>query len=350
MALEVDIKKRLPGFTLEVRLKAEDEIVGLLGASGSGKSMTLKCVAGVETPDEGVILLNGRPLFDSDRNINLPPQKRRVGYLFQSAALFPNMTVAQNILCVLKDKAPRAEKRRVVEDVLRRLGLEGLGDRYPAELSGGQRQRAALARILVTKPDIIMLDEPFSALDAYLRWQLEQEMRLVLRDFGGTSLFVSHDRDEVYRLCDSIAVLSGGQIAAAGDKWAIFNNPESFAACQLTGCKNISPARTAGENAVFAEDWGVTLRIQTPPREPVRYVGIRAHDLEPCRGGDGPNAFPCEVVEALRDTFSMVFLLRLAPGAKTLRLEMSREAYKALGGPPEYVRLPPEKLLPLTRD
>jgi len=349
MALDIDIIKRLPGFTLRVRLKAGDEIVGLLGASGSGKSMTLRCIAGIETPDEGVIILNGRPLFDSERKINLPPRRRKTGYLFQSAALFPNMTVEQNILCVLKGKT-REEKRRAVEGVLSRMGLEGLGKRYPSELSGGQKQRAALARILVTQPDIIMLDEPFSALDTYLRWQLEQELAAVLRDFTGTSLFVSHNRDEVYRLCDSIAVLSGGQIAASGDKWEIFNNPQSHSACLLTGCKNITPARQTGGLSIAATDWGVTLQAAALPPEPVRYAGIRAHDIAFADSPALPNTFPYELVEEMRDTFSYIFMVRLSPNARPLRLEMSREQYRALGRLPPYVQLPPEKLLLLTRD
>ncbi|HHT17658.1 MAG TPA: ATP-binding cassette domain-containing protein [Papillibacter sp.] len=349
MALDIDIVKRLPGFTLRVRLKAEDEIVGLLGASGSGKSMTLKCIAGIETPDEGVILLNGRALFDSDRKINLPPRRRRTGFLFQSAALFPNMTVEQNIQCVLKDKT-REEKRRITQDVLSRLGLSGLELRYPSELSGGQRQRAALARILVTQPDIIMLDEPFSALDSYLRWQLEQELSSVLRDFGGTSLFVSHNRDEAYRLCDTLAVLSSGEIAAAGDKWAIFNDPQSYAACLLTGCKNITPAHQAGDFTVSAADWGVTLRTEAKAAAPVRYVGIRAHDVVFTDSLALPNTFPFELVEEMRDTFSYIFMLRLSPHAAPLRVEISREQYQALKKLPQYVQLPPGKLLLLTRD
>ena len=146
MSLYVDIEKRLGGFHLRVRFQTENEATALLGASGCGKSMTLKCIAGIVTPDRGRIVLNDRILFDSDKKINLPPQQRKLGYLFQNYALFPNMTVEKNILCGIRSRDKR-EKAAVLEDALRRFRLEGLEKRYPAQLSGGQQQRVALARI-----------------------------------------------------------------------------------------------------------------------------------------------------------------------------------------------------------
>ena len=177
MSLHIDIRKRLGSFTLDVKFSAENGITSLLGASGCGKSMTLKCIAGIEKPDEGRIELDGTVLFDSAQKINLPPQKRRVGYLFQNYALFPNMSVRQNILCGLNREKDRGAKERRLRDMLRMMQLEGLEDRKPAQLSGGQQQRAALARILVNDPQILLLDEPFSALDGHLRDSLKVEMR-----------------------------------------------------------------------------------------------------------------------------------------------------------------------------
>jgi molybdate transport system ATP-binding protein len=347
MALEVDIKKSWPGFTLRVQFKAGNEILGFLGASGSGKSMTLKCIAGIVTPDEGVIIADGVPLFDSDKK---PPQKRRTGYLFQSAALFPNMTVGDNIRCVIKNTRSRADKNALTADILKRMGLDGLQDRYPSELSGGQQQRAALARILLSGPRTILLDEPFSALDSYLRWQLEQELAGILADFGGTAVFVSHNRDEVYRLCDKLAVISAGAIVAAGDKWEIFNNPRSYDACLLTGCKNISPAAAVSDSAVYAADWDMTLDCGGRDLRGVKYLGIRAHDLVLTDAPDLPNAFEYDVVSTLRDTFSYILLLRKkgAEDTRPLRLELSRERYEAMTALPKYLHLPPEKLLVLT--
>ena len=178
MSLKVNIRKRLGNFNLDVAFETERGVFAILGASGCGKSMTLKCIAGIETPDEGRIELNGRVLYDSAKKINLTPQKRRVGYMFQDYALFPNMTVEQNIKAGM-GKHPEEEK---VRSYINRFRLEGMEKHYPAQLSGGQKQRVAMARMIASEPDILLLDEPFSALDSYLKWELEQEMRDMLAE------------------------------------------------------------------------------------------------------------------------------------------------------------------------
>lgn len=209
MSLLVEIEKQLGNFHLDVRFQAETETLALLGASGCGKSMTLKCIAGIMTPDRGRIVLNGRVLFDSEARIDLPPQQRRVGYLFQNYALFPTMTVEKNILCGICSGS-KAEKAVALSATLHRFRLEGLEKRYPAQLSSGQQQRVALARILCSQPEVILLDEPFSALDSYLKWDLELKLSDFLENFSGPILWVSHDRGEVFRNCKRVCVGSGG--------------------------------------------------------------------------------------------------------------------------------------------
>ena len=203
MSLYVDIEKRLGVFRLQSKFEVADETLALLGASGCGKSVTLKCIAGIMTPDRGRIVLNGRVLFDSEKKIDLTPQQRRVGYLFQQYALFPNMTVEQNILCGIR-AGSRSEKRSLAAEKLRMFRLEGLEKKYPAQLSGGQQQRVALARILCSEPQAILLDEPFSALDSYLKWNLELELSDLLAGFRGPILWVSHDLGECYRNCQKV--------------------------------------------------------------------------------------------------------------------------------------------------
>ena len=207
MELTVNIKKKLRDFSLDVNFAVRDEIFALLGASGCGKSMTLKCIAGIETPDSGLITLNGRTLFDSDNNINLKPQARRAGYLFQNYALFPNMTVAQNITF-----AATGDKSAKLKENIKRFQLGGLENAYPAQLSGGQCQRVALARILTSNAEILLLDEPTSALDSHLKWQLELQLADILKLYGA-AILVSHDCEEVYRLADSVALIHRGKIA-----------------------------------------------------------------------------------------------------------------------------------------
>ena len=277
MSLTVDIHKQLGRFSLDAAFRADGGTLGLLGASGSGKSLTLKCIAGIERPDRGKILLNGVTLFDSERRINLPPQKRRVGYLFQNYALFPNMTVRQNILCGIRwerDRARRAaEFRRVVE----LLHLQGLEEQRPDQLSGGQQQRTALARILVSRPELLMLDEPFSALDEHLRDQLQIQMKKLLDAFDGDILLVTHNQDEAYHICEKAAVVDGGRILGVRETELLFLDPGSVPAARLTGCRNISSAaRRVGAYEVEIPGWGIRLATARPVKEGVRAVGVRA--------------------------------------------------------------------------
>ena len=343
MSLEVAIKKQLGRFTLNVSFSAGNEVLALLGSSGCGKSMTLRCIAGVERPDEGRIVADGRVLFDSARRINLPPQQRRVGLLFQNYALFPNMTVEQNIAAGL---GRGGKGSPLVAEYLRRFRLEGLEQHLPRQLSGGQQQRVALARMLITQPALLMLDEPFSALDAHLRWELEQEVLSITRDFGGTTLLVSHNRDEVYRIADSIAVYSHGSIDRVGEKWALFRDPRTAVTARLTGCKNIAAARWTDHHLEVPE-WGLSLSAPAPGR-PADCVGLRAHYLQGVKQ-PGENVFRYEVVSSIEDTFSVILMIRPAdaPQAQPIRWELSKADFAALP-PGRLVRIPPEALMPLT--
>ena len=276
MSLKVNIKKRLGNFNLDVAFETERGVFAILGASGCGKSMTLKCIAGIETPDEGRIELNGRVLYDSAKKINLTPQKRRVGYMFQDYALFPNMTVEQNIKAGM-GKHPEEEK---VRSYINRFRLEGMEKHYPAQLSGGQKQRVAMARMIASEPDILLLDEPFSALDSYLKWELEQEMRDMLAEVQKPVLFVSHNRDEVYRLCSMVSCIDHGKMEVIEKTKEFFHNPKTKTAAVVSGCKNISAAEIVDNNHIKALGWGITLCVSEIPEE-TKAVGIRAHSFYP---------------------------------------------------------------------
>ena len=255
MSLEVTIAKRFEGFTLHADFTAGNTAAAILGASGCGKSMTLRCIAGVVKPDSGRIVLDGRVLFDSEKGIDLPPQQRNVGLLFQNYALFPNMTVEQNILCALKKEKDPAARKAACGSALRAMRLEELAHRLPSELSGGQQQRAALARILAGRPRILMLDEPFSALDSYLREEVEGEVGSLLSNFDGTALLVTHDRDEAYRLCREMIVMDSGEVLRAGTTKEVFADPRRLTAARLTGCKNILPCVRVDEHHVRLTGW-----------------------------------------------------------------------------------------------
>ena len=338
MSLVVDIEKTLPGFTLRMAFAAERETLALLGASGSGKSMTLKAIAGIVTPDRGRIEVDGRVLFDSDKHVNLPPQQRRVGYLFQQYALFPHMTARQNLLCGVRgDKKGAGAK---ADGMLATLGLTAAAEKLPAQLSGGE-QRIALGRILLNEPDILLLDEPFSALDSHLRFALEGELRRTIRDFGKTVVLVSHDRDEAYRLSDAMALVEHGHVTARGTREAIFAHPRTRAGAALTGCKNLSPITLLPDGRILADDWGVALAAGDVPKA-ARYVGVRMHAVQ---YGPGENEVHGAVTEVVENPFSCTVMVQPQGGKKPLGWEVDKSWWRDHGADSVTLHLPREALL-----
>lgn len=340
---ELDIQKKLKNFNLQVQLTMEQGCLGILGASGCGKSMTLKAAAGLVRPDRGKISVQDRILFDKAKRIDLPPQKRKAGYLFQDYALFPNMTVEQNIgagFC-----GEKKEKKRTVEKMIRKFHLEGLEKQYPARLSGGQKQRTALARILVSKPDILLLDEPFSAMDSYLREEMQMELARRMQEFSGCMILVSHDRDEIYRLCNYTMVMEEGKNIIFDETKALFEQPRKAAAARLTGCKNIASAVKTGEHQVFVKEWNVTLTVAKRVPDNLRYVGIRAHDILPVGEKDGaemPNQLQILPKEKVKSPFewTLLFQNREKPGT-CIWMKYDRKENSI----PERVTIHPEKIL-----
>lgn len=312
--IQVNIQKQLTQFTLDVAFTAQQETLGLLGASGSGKSMMLRCIAGVETPTQGQIILKGRTLFDSKRGINLPSHQRKVGLVFQNYALFPHLTVAQNIAFGLQHLPPKQRSHRVKEQLML-VHLEEMGDRYPHQLSGGQQQRVALARALAPEPDVLLLDEPFSALDTHLRNELEKQLLKTLSSYKGLTLFVSHNLEEAYRVCQKLLVLDQGKVVAAGDKQTIFDRPGTLTVARLTGCKNYSRIQPSDRHTLRALDWDCTLQTTDPVSPSHTHIGIRAHQItfldpldRPC---PQPNTFPGWVVWTSETPHRMTVYLKL---------------------------------------
>lgn len=347
MALSVDIEKRLGNFELKVKFEIEKEMLAILGASGCGKSMTLKCIAGIETPDRGRIVLDDTVLFDSQKHINLKPQNRMVGYLFQQYALFPNMTALENVMCGVRT-GNRAEKRAKALAIFDRLHLKGCENKKPSMLSGGQQQRCALGRILVNEPKVLLLDEPFSALDAHLRFNTERQVERIIKEYGKTTIFVSHDREEVFRLTDRIAVMEDGQFHSLGEKHEVFKDPSTIRGAILTGCKNISVARQTGPHTVLADDWGVELQVGEIP-EGFRGIGIRMHDVKILRNKEEEveNSFHCRVIGEIENPFSVSVMLRPngKEGDRYILIDLNKERWNAIREDHLDVVLPAEKIL-----
>ena len=279
--LKVNIFKKLKEFDLEVDFELKQKRLGILGPSGCGKSMTLKSVAGIVNPDN-LTSDEETVYFDSNRKINLKPQKRNVGYLFQNYALFPNMTVEENVASGLS----KGSDNKIVSEMIKRFHLEGLEKRYPRQLSGGQQQRVALARILAYGPDVILLDEPFSAMDTFLKEQLRIELVNSLKDFDGFSIMVTHDRDEAFQFCDELIVLDEGKIIAKGDTYEIFENPKRVQVARLTGCKNISRIEIIDDFHLRSLDWGVDFEVSERISPDITHIGIRAHDFSAAEKDD----------------------------------------------------------------
>ena len=343
--LYADIHKRIEAFDLNVMIESDAFRIGILGESGSGKSMTLRSIAGIETVDSGHIEVGGRVLFDSAAKTDLKPQKRNVGYMFQNYALFPTMTVMKNVMAGLGRASE--EKRCKAADMLRRFRMDGFEDKLPGELSGGQQQRVAFARIMVTEPDLILLDEPFSALDSYLRDRMQVEMLEMLEDYTGQVVMVSHSRDELYRFSEELFIVSGGRIIRHGETKAVFREPGSAAAARLTGCKNLSEAVRTDGHSIEAVDWGVTLKLKREVPPSVRCIGCRAHHLEPVWGERQDNCIKCDVVRVDDLPFEKNYYIRTLRDDDPLCWFVQGEEQRLIEerGLPDYLKIGEDDIL-----
>jgi molybdate transport system permease protein len=320
--------------------------------------MTLRAIAGLYEPTRGRIVLDGRTLFDSAAGVNLPSRARQVGLLFQHYALFPHLTVEQNIKFGLR-KLDASERARRVSQQISAMRLAGLEARYPGQLSGGQQQRVALARALAPEPAALLLDEPFSALDTYLRSQLERQLHDTLAEYRGVKLVVSHNLEEIYRLCDELVVMDQGCVAAQGSREEVFQSPTSRQVALLTGCKNFSRAQARDTHCVQALDWGCTLRATREISRASAEVAIRAHHIRLAPGDAsrqtlGENAFACWMASVSEAPFNVTLYLRLhAPPADPsdyhLQVEITQEQWAELKSEPLpwFAQLDPERLFTL---
>jgi molybdate transport system permease protein len=357
MSLEVAIEKQVRDFRLAVEFTADGAPLGLLGSSGSGKTMTLRAIAGLDTPDRGRILLHGRVLFDSAQRINVPARERRIGLLFQHFALFPHLTVAENIAFgmrrVVQDER---ERRRRVAAQLSAAHLDGLATRYPATLSGGEQQRVALARALAVEPAALLLDEPFSALDTHLRGELERHLRETLASYRGSTLFVSHNLEEAYRVCGELVVLSRGRVVARAPKEEIFRHPPTLEVARLTGCKNFSRARRVAEGRVEAINWGCALRVAQSFTNAPAHIAIRAHHIRVRAAGESAasppeNIFPCRMVAMAETPFRVTLDLRIGAELSKgpdfhVQAEVFKQEWDAFRNLPQpwQIEFPPDRL------
>ena len=319
---------------------AEGEFLTLLGPSGCGKTTTLRMIAGFEEASAGVIKVEGERIEDKE------PFQRNVNTVFQNYALFPTMTVEQNIRCGYRgEKASVQEK---VSDLIRRYHLEGLEKRLPSQLSGGQQQRVALARMMIGEPEAILLDEPFSALDGYLKDVLQREMQDFLQDYPGDMILVTHSRDEAYKFCKELSVVDGGRILVTDETKRLFENPRMLEAAKLTGCKNFSAVQRLGEHEIYATDWKIKLHTAEKVAEDITHVGIRGHWIRP-EEKPGENCLEVQVDEYIETTFEHQYMIRrkgeeAAAGLWWMRPKNSfREDPDR--GLPKYLYLPPEHLM-----
>lgn len=351
MAIEVRIHREFDDFKLDVQFQSESRRIGILGASGSGKSLTLKSIAGIERPETGKIESAGKVFFDSAKKIWMPPQERNVGYLFQNYALFPTMTVEKNIGIALR--CGKKEKEKKVRDMIERFSLQGLEKKLPGQLSGGQQQRTALARIMIYEPDMILLDEPFSALDSYLKEQTQRECLELLQDYPGTVILVSHSRDEIYRFSEEVLVMDGGKAVIQKTVKELFEHPQKVAAAKLTGCKNIEEIVWKDGKHLYVPGWDMVIPAGMGNVGDAQAIGIRAHEFTTERTeSDGELVFPVYKPEVKEDLFEYHVQFFTSERAKTPVVWKVSKKLWDVGekGVPKWLHLKREHILFLERE
>ena len=353
--LKVDLDHQLGPFGLNLAFSSSSPRLAILGASGAGKSQLLRCLAGLETPKRGRIELNGQVLFDSERQINLPLQRRRIGLVVQHYALFPHLNVAENVGFGLAT-LPSEQRRERVKQQLERVGLGDLAHRYPGELSGGQQQRIALARALAREPALLLLDEPFSAQDTYLRRQLQQQLADLLQDCQVPALLVTHDLEEAYRLSDELLVMDQGRLLAHGPNHQVFDQPRELEVARLSGCKNFSRVRQLSPTRLWAIDWHLEIHRQQAVDAEIDHVGVRANHFKLLAASQNHqlpdrNQWLCQVVKVSEGPFQVsAYVVPTGQSGTTMlpiQVEVRRPDWQQLCQQPQpwILTMPSEQLL-----
>lgn len=345
--LKASMSKSLNQFRLNVEFEASSGITGIIGPSGCGKSLTLQCLAGLQTPDSGEIVLKNRHLYHHKNRLNSKPKDRNIGYVFQNYALFPHLTVEKNIEYGLKGK-PSLEKKKLVADMLEKVQLSGYENHYPRQLSGGQQQRVALARTLVTEPDLLLLDEPFSAVDHHIKHILEQELlRIIKEHYSGVVLLVTHNMEEAYRLCDQLILYNNGKIVQSGAKEDVFKKPKNISAAKVIGCKNILPIDSMIEtnDHIGCIIQGVTINVQNQPiNKKIEYIGIYPEDVQFIESPEhSDNMFNYDIVDAVKGLHQTNVTLNVQ-NAFNLHASIQNTDFNAIVHKECMIKLPAESM------
>ncbi|WP_321430053.1 ABC transporter ATP-binding protein [uncultured Methanolobus sp.] len=327
-------------FTLDAQFEVGDELAVFFGRSGSGKTTALQCVSGLLEPNGGKIVVNGTVYFDCHKRINLPVQQRSLGYVFQSYALFPHMDVKKNIAYGLKEWDEEEREERIRE-MLRMLEIEGLEDNYPSQLSGGQKQRVALARALAPKPGILLLDEPFSALDRVVRMKLREKIKEIQRELKIPVLFITHNHVEAFTIADKIVVFHDGRVQQMGTPEDVFYHPENSHVAELVGVTNIFEDSVVLKNdeiegtiTLACEDMEVTVkRPERKIKEKLSW-GIRPENLRilPVTDDDAnqENTFQACVKSIVNKGSSKALALEVKEQGNYLIAELGNQSFESM--------------------
>ena len=336
------VKNEVSDAVVDVSLDVYDnEFLVILGPGRCGKTVLLNMIAGLEKPVDGSLFLDGEEIHGSDE---------RIGMVFQKLALMPWKTVMENVEFGLKMKGvPKAQRRETAQKYINLVGLQGFEKSYPSQLSGGQQQRAALARMLASRPALILLDEPFSALDAYLKEQLLLELLELLKDYSGDVILVTHSRDEAYKICPELMIVREGRQMEKGSTRALFQNPEYLETARMTGCKNLLKARKCGPNKMELTELGIRLVSEQPVLDDVRYAGIRAHyfyvPADPAKEVNLLHPLDFQETEA---PFEINVIFHTKAGAPGIWWKLEKETWNSLGRKmPPALALAPKDVLPL---
>jgi len=348
MSLSFHLKKHFPsrsgGFSIDIRLSAEENMTVLFGPSGAGKSLVLNMLSGIVRPDQGFVRIKEREVFNSETGINIPIRDRKIGYLFQDYALFPHMTVFENIAYGI-NSLPKNKIKTKVEDLLDLMRISGLEHRFPKELSGGQKQRAALARTLATEPRILLLDEPFSALDYQVREKLRADLLRIHQKYPITTFFVTHDLEEAFVMGDNIAIINNGRLEQFGAREDVFYKPKTKNVAKFLGARNIFSGMivSLNEKAVAIENPDIgEIKALLHDEEPRMIIGekvtfgIRPEEImiiRPDRPIDKKvqdNILKGEVLTTLGKGASHTIYFKVKDRDATLKIEIPNFVYRKL--------------------